>query len=710
MNSNKYSAIIEKYAMKLPQVAVVLFLCFFDVRKFGGVFSGEPDPVFYFCYAFFFLGLIVIFEIMEKGALTIPGSVIMALVLIFISRDRMLTVNVVTALISVFFTLLILQRKSEKTGFIIFLIFVVGNAVLFAIFGVDEKPAVLSVLVGVFYCMAHFAGKDADFRVMVTLSFFLILLLPVRNEPIKWTVIRNACIKVSDLADDLIDETGYRLSFFAGDKNAFSGYSEFALLGGTLSKKAKEDLLFIKNGGVKTLYLKGAEYSIITEDGMTGKENISEDYNDWFVVFINALMNSDITPEEARCFVKVESATVKYAFLRTEDLIYPSNLLYIDPKLENGLSEKEGKGFSYRVQYMAIDSASPYYKKLLENAGAGRLYDYDEVSQYTHDTLRIGVSKFMSREKYDRVVQRIIDSSYPDKQASYLDTAMSTGKINELCSEVTAGCDNDYEKAKAIEKYLRSYKYEMNTDLRDRDNYIEAFLFDTKEGYCVHFASAMVLLLRDAGIPARYVSGYIYNGDDEYVMSSSAHAWAEAYIDGIGWMTFEPTAIMNSAEDNTWGLTVKEEGVTQEYIPDIATEERLPDEVNPADESREKKQGIDKKLIKNILLYVAVIAGSFALLLLLVLIIRKLHFYMLPPEKKLYEIVRKACLDIEKRIKNKEEVNALRSNTSSLYDYLKYVESPDEKIRLNKMFDLYYRVRFRGDKVSREEISVILGK
>lgn len=76
---------------------------------------------------------------------------------------------------------------------------------------------------------------------------------------------------------------------------------------------------------------------------------------------------------------------------------------------------------------------------------------------------------------------------------------------------ITADAKTSYEKAKLIEAYLRNYTYDTSVDLRGSDNYINDFLFDKKSGYCIHYLATMVLLLRDAGIPARFASGYMYN-------------------------------------------------------------------------------------------------------------------------------------------------------------------------------------------------------
>ena len=81
---------------------------------------------------------------------------------------------------------------------------------------------------------------------------------------------------------------------------------------------------------------------------------------------------------------------------------------------------------------------------------------------------------------------------------------------------------------------------------------VDEFLFDTKRGFCGHYASAFAVLMRAAGIPARVVTGYqggLYNsfGDYRIVHQSDAHAWTEIWIDGEGWVRIDPTAAIAPA-------------------------------------------------------------------------------------------------------------------------------------------------------------------
>lgn len=106
---------------------------------------------------------------------------------------------------------------------------------------------------------------------------------------------------------------------------------------------------------------------------------------------------------------------------------------------------------------------------------------------------------------------------------------------------------NTAERAEAIAEFVRnSAEYDLNT-LRmpsDRENFAQWFLEESGTGYCVHFATAAAVLLRAAGIPARYVEGYLVEakaGEPVAVTSKSAHAWVEYYVPEVGWIPLEAT-------------------------------------------------------------------------------------------------------------------------------------------------------------------------
>ncbi|MBI5189136.1 MAG: DUF3488 domain-containing protein [Nitrospirae bacterium] len=129
----------------------------------------------------------------------------------------------------------------------------------------------------------------------------------------------------------------------------------------------------------------------------------------------------------------------------------------------------------------------------------------------------------------------------------YLRMPDGSGELARLAAGTTAGAAGPEEKAARIEGYLeRNYAYSLDPPRDSRYSPIDDFLFHGKSGYCEHFATAMALMLRASGVPARMVSGFSggeWNGYGGYyiVRERDAHTWVEALVPGKGWVVYDPT-------------------------------------------------------------------------------------------------------------------------------------------------------------------------
>jgi len=140
------------------------------------------------------------------------------------------------------------------------------------------------------------------------------------------------------------------------------------------------------------------------------------------------------------------------------------------------------------------------------------------------------------------------DAYPPAIRAEYLQLPPELdARVPELAKQMTARANNSYDKARAIENFLRSrFGYTLNLVGKPGDDPLANFLFVTRAGHCEYFASSMTILLRTLDIPAREVNGFLpgeYNdlAGDYIVRASDAHSWVEVYFPGSGWVTFDPT-------------------------------------------------------------------------------------------------------------------------------------------------------------------------
>jgi transglutaminase-like putative cysteine protease len=152
-------------------------------------------------------------------------------------------------------------------------------------------------------------------------------------------------------------------------------------------------------------------------------------------------------------------------------------------------------------------------------------------------------------------------------------------RVVGLAHQITDSHDTVYDKARAIEDYFKrsGFKYEtenVQVPAEDED-YVDQFLFETKLGYCDNFSTSMVVLLRSVGIQARWVKGFASgerisseDGMHTYIVTNNdAHSWVEAYIDGIGWMPFEPTIGFSNPMNIDYDMDVSD--LQEEQLPEI---------------------------------------------------------------------------------------------------------------------------------------------
>lgn len=165
-------------------------------------------------------------------------------------------------------------------------------------------------------------------------------------------------------------------------------------------------------------------------------------------------------------------------------------------------------------------------------------------------------------------------------------------RVKDLAKEITKDAKTPYERAQAIESYLRqTYVYDTkNVPVpKEGQDFVDQFLFDSKRGYCDHFSTSMVVLARSLGMPARWVKGFTQGdadlsyrsdveGEYKYVVKNrNAHSWPELYFDKIGWVAFEPTAT----------FTMK-----RNYKEDLQTSAALP--LPNTGKNRDKNESLDE--------------------------------------------------------------------------------------------------------------------
>ena len=145
-----------------------------------------------------------------------------------------------------------------------------------------------------------------------------------------------------------------------------------------------------------------------------------------------------------------------------------------------------------------------------------------------------------------------LDSVHPAIKRRYLRLpATLPQRVRDLAQEVAGSQPTPYDQALALERFLRQYAYSLEVPFPPEGaDVVDFFLFDLQQGYCDYYASAMVVMARSLGLPARLASGFLAQEADEEgvqtIRQINGHAWAEVYFESYGWVEFEPTAAFSS--------------------------------------------------------------------------------------------------------------------------------------------------------------------
>ena len=204
---------------------------------------------------------------------------------------------------------------------------------------------------------------------------------------------------------------------------------------------------------------------------------------------------------------------------------------------------EKGKLQSYEASYYETEY-DPKLSAYFTDELAEKYKDSDVVASYI-------------RAKEDAVKYNDYLLSFDVRKNCYK-SEDSYEKIRALTEKITEGKTSDYEKAKAIEAYFLSPEFVYDDKFTPSDSSIENFIFNTRRGSCIKYATAMTLMCREAGLTVRYVEGFLVSKYDSEmkcyeINATNGHSYVEVWIDGYGWTDFDPTS--NNVDDGYFDET-----------------------------------------------------------------------------------------------------------------------------------------------------------
>lgn len=414
-------------------------------------------------------------------------------------------------------------------------------------------------------------GSDREYILwilpFVGIYMTCLLLTPVQEEPYDW-----------QWAKDIYNNIHDRLVIWSQswDKNreddfdtALAGFSEDGYLVGSLLENDKELMTLQGTQGVVTnLYLAGKVYD--TFEGRQWTQKACEDVLPGMdtVELLYAVMKYD---EEAyEDYIYRAGLGVCYEYFRTEYLFAPLKVAEIEDceYVVSGSNRMfpEAKGYDnrYRLSYWQMNLDHPCVYEMLET----NLPEDEEMWNLVLE--RWGYDKNVYTQEALREYRRNVHAQYSS------DVELSD-KMRDWIMEVKEQETSTIQKLRCIEAALSSLEYTKSPGMLPEyidsgTEFLDYFVGERKQGYCSYFATAFVLLARAEGLPARYVEGFcvpLTGNKNMKVTANMAHAWPEVYIEGKGWIPFEPTPGYYDIRYTPWDTGLEQ----SEYIPMMDEEE-----------------------------------------------------------------------------------------------------------------------------------------
>lgn len=528
-----------------------------------------------------------------------------------------------------------------------------------------------------------------------------IYMIPTKAEPINWDKAKEAIDVVVDKGVQIVTDIRYALGF-TDDEFAVQFGSNAEHLGGDLNQSSN---IYLTMYGKRT---DGNGYIVCNyKDEYTGKgwkENnlktpySSEEYKLDYYEALDTFKRLGLTGNATDDYVKTRHYTLTYSNLRTKTLFgfsrltgYNTDPIATDTSSSNILIEKsQGTGFDYKTGFMDVDYTDSTVIGILRN-----LQDFD-YADYKNMDDRQQVLEARSDYIYKHYMN--LPDTLPDR-------------VYELADTITEGKDNDYDRLKAIEEYVRTYTYTKTPAKTDNEDFVDGFLFDTKEGYCTSYATAMAVLARCEGIPNRYVEGFTVDysehskekTDTYYVRGTDSHAWVEAYIEGFGWVPFEPTS---GYEDGRYGTWTPEAKIVSKK-PDYEVDKKTPSEAK-AEQARKEAQEAKAQATRDKITIIVAIAlvSIIAMIILYVYLYRRKiikDFEKADNREKIYKLFKKI-------VNYGEYMGIYRDKDHTLTEYKMEIMEKceiDETI-LKVAIEAYEYARYSSDEIPENEVRRVL--
>lgn len=388
-------------------------------------------------------------------------------------------------------------------------------------------------------------GKNSYLFLLGILPFLavylcILLMLPLIEKPYDWQWAKALYQRTSEKLTSYTENL-----FHIGQEDlnsAMSGFSEKgSLFAGMQSENRELIKIWIGYDEGTVLYLTGKIFDSF--DGHDWQSRYGEEQDSRLMdVLETSYAVSRYAKDDKWKYLRTNQLKMTYQYFHTDYLLAPSKAWGI-----------AGKDIDYHVrgENLLFD----------RNAGFGTHYSlkFNQLSMSREElTDFLRWNEEVAADEWEKAAQRYTQDkismeelyAYREEiKEKYAQETKISPKVQDWLLQYTAGAAAPEEKLQRIEVALAGMEYNKNPGalperVVDETGFLDYFLLESRKGYCTHYATAFVLLARAEGFPARYVQGFcvpITNEKETVVYSDMSHAWPEIYIEGKGWIPFEPT-------------------------------------------------------------------------------------------------------------------------------------------------------------------------
>lgn len=414
---------------------------------------------------------------------------------------------------------------------------------------------------------------------VLLIVFILVCITPAPSETFDWTFAKN-------IWNAIVTEYRRFTGLFAGtaEDYSFTGFSDEGSLGGNVASGYKEVMvIYAGDKSPDKFYLGGISLEDFSENVWDSDLNNGNHFRLFDYLETRAAIIK-YTQGYERNFLRENTLKVESRLTNTRNIFLLSktnldnrkNAIPQVTETEKSVraDSKIRYGDSYSFEYYNLNYANPELFELIDNA---------EPLEENEWNLMLKNAQVTDRNRCSYENYQIYRNSI---YAKYTETFGMSSELSALVATVTEGAEGDYERVKALSDYLQTMEYNLHPGaipdtVTNSTEFLDYFMLESKRGNCAHYATALVLLARECGYPARYIQGYCVESNNDSgtvtVTEKSAHAWAEVYFENFGWVEFEATPGYSLYAG--WGVSKYEKPVSQTgysgYNEESETEENV---------------------------------------------------------------------------------------------------------------------------------------